>query len=163
MANKPKYSKKTLREAVERYFKSITRKVKLTEKVATGKKDKDGHVIYKDEPVINELGEQVEIIEYLVVPSVGGLSDFLGIHRSTWDNYCDADKHPEFFDTTTYAQGRMRTWREEQLHTRKDVKGLIFDLENNYGYKEHKDIHVTGSVEEFLKTLGDQGEGVQQF
>jgi hypothetical protein len=34
------------------------------------------------------------------------------------------------------ARGRLRAWREEQLLTRKHVKGIIFDLENNYGCRQ---------------------------
>ena len=100
------------------------------------------------------------VTEYLVVPSVGGLCEFLGIHRSTWAEYCSQE---EFSDTTTRVQGRLRAWREEQLLTRKDVKGIIFDLENNYGYKEHRDVRITGSVEDFLKTQLEQGEEAQRF
>ena len=157
MGRKRVYTKKRLKEEVERYFASITRKVKVTEKIDTGRRDKSGHVIYEQKPVTNQHGQQLEVVEYLVPPTVGGLCEFLGIHRDTWHEYCQLE---EFSDTTTRAQGRLRAWREEQLLTRKDVKGIIFDLENNYGYKEQKDVHITGSVEDFLR---EQGEGVQTF
>lgn len=160
MARPKSYTKITLRKAVERYFASITRRVQVKEKVDTGKKDKNGHAIYEERPVKNNLDEDVWVTEYLVVPSVGGLCEFLGIHRSTWAEYCTQE---EFSDTTTRAQGRLRSWREDQLLTRKDVKGIIFDLENNYGYKEHRDIHITGGVEDFLKAQLEQGEEAQRF
>lgn len=157
MGRKRAYTKKRLKEEVERYFATITRMVKVTEKVDTGRRDKSGHVIYEQKPVTNQLGQQLEVVEYLVPPTVGGLCEFLGIHRDTWHEYCQQE---EFSDTTTRAQGRLRAYREEQLLIRKDVKGIIFDLENNYGYKEQKDVHITGSVEDFLR---EQGEGVQAF
>lgn len=163
MGRRKEYTADSLRRAVEKYFKSITRKVTVMEKYDTGSKDKSGHIIYGERPVKNCLGKEVVVTEYLVPPSVAGISEFLGIHRSTWDNYCDREKYPEFFDTTTYARGRMQGWREEQLVTRKDVKGIVFDLENNYGYRERKSFEVTGGVEDFLMNQAESGEGVQEF
>ena len=163
MAEK-KYTARGLKKAVDNYFASITRTVAMTEPKDSGTRDKMGHVIYIQEPVINSLGKQVMITEYLVPPSVGGLCRHLGIHRATWANYCDHEKHPEHIDTTTQAQGYMRAWNEEQLLTRsgKDIKGIIFNLENNYGYRERQSVEVTGGVEEYLKKLGEQGGG-QEF
>lgn len=163
MAEK-KYTPRSLKKAVERYFASITRIVPLTEPYDTGEKDKMGHAIYAQRPVTNTLGEQVEITEYLVPPSVGGLCEHLGIHRATWANYCDREKNPEMFDTTTQAQGRMRAWNEQQLLTRsgKDIKGIIFNLENNYGYREKQSVEITGGVEDYLRKLAESGGG-QEF
>lgn len=142
MGRPKKYTKKSLEEAVAAYFDGITRIVKVTEKVDSGKKDSNGHVIYEQMPVENKLGKQLEITEYLVAPTVGGLCEFLEIHRSTWSEWCDEDKHPEFKDTIATVQGRLRAWREEQLLTRKDVKGIIFDLQNNYGYSEKRQVEL---------------------
>ena len=144
MGRPKKYTERTLRKAVEEYFDSITREVAMTEKVDTGQKDADGHKIFENVPVINKRGEQVKITEYLVPPTVGGLCEHLGIHRSTWAEYCDENAHPEFSDTTTHARGRMRAWLEEQLLTRKDVKGIVFDLQNNYGHHDKKEIELGG-------------------
>lgn len=163
MGRPKKYTAESLRRAVDKYFKSITRKVTVTEKVPTGRKDKYGHDILEDKPVINSMGKEVAVTEYLVIPTVGSLCEFLGIHRSTWAEYADPEKYPEYSDTTAYARGRMCDWREEQLLTRKDVKGIIFDLENNYGYREKTDVRVGGSLEELLADLSESGEGAQRF
>ena len=141
MGRPKKYTPKALKKAVSDYFDSISRLVPLTEKKDTGRKDGDGHTIYEEVPVLNRLGEQATVLEYLVPPTVGGLCEHLGIHRSTWADYCDAQLHPEFSDTTTHARGRMRAWLEEQ---RKDVKGIVFDLQNNYGYHDKKEIDLGG-------------------
>lgn len=142
MGNQKKYTPKELERAVTRYFRSITRERVLTEKVPTGRKDNKGHMIYEDQPIINDLGKEVRILEYVVPPSVGDLCIFLKIHRSTWDNYCDPDKNPEFFDTTTHARGLMHAYLERESLTRegKDLKGVLFNLENNYGYREKVDV-----------------------
>lgn len=142
MGRKQKYSRKTLEQAVERYFLSITRTVPVTEKVDTGKRDGKGHVIYESQPVRNNLGEEATVTEYIVPPTIEGLCAALGIHRSTWAEYCDPELHPEFTDTTTRARGRMRAWNEEQLLIRKDVKGIIFNLQNNYGYAERRQVEL---------------------
>ena len=163
MGRKKTYTPVSLARAVEKYFKTITREVTVKEKVDTGRKDSSGHTIWETKPVINCLGEELIITEYLVPPTVEGLCSFLGIHRSTWADYCDSDKHPEFSDTTTHARGRMQGWREEQLITRKDVKGIVFDLQNNYGYRERQSVEVTGGVEDFLKKQAEEGKGVQVF
>ena len=140
MGRPKKYTKKTLAEAVERYFASITRIVTMTELVETGERDDKGHKIFERRPITNSLGEEAKVEEYIVPPTVGGLCQFLGIHRSTWAEYCDHEQHPEFSDTTTHARGRMRAWCEEQLLTRKDVKGIVFNLQNNYDYRERHEV-----------------------
>ena len=150
MARPRKYTKKSLAAAVERYFASITRIVPVTELVETGERDDKGHKIYERRPVVNSLGEEAKVEEYIVPPTVADLCQFLGIHRSTWADYCDEDLHPEFSDTTTCARGRIRGYLERQLLTRKDVKGIIFDLQNNHGYAEKRQI---GLDEKTRKTV----------
>ena len=48
----------------------------------------------------------------------------------------------EFSDTTTRARGRLRAYLEQQLLVRKDVKGIIFDLQNNHGYSEKRQVEL---------------------
>ena len=143
MARPRKYTKKTLRAAVEEYFASITRIVPVTELVETGERDDKGHKVYERKPVINSLGAEAKVEEYIVPPTVMDLCAHLGIHRSTWAEYCDPQFYPEFSDTTTYARGRLRGYLERELLTRKDVKGVIFDLQNNHGYAEKKQLDLS--------------------
>ena len=154
---------KALEKAVDAYFDSITREKRMTEMVPTGERDKMGHMIYEPIEVTNKRGEPVIVTEYLVPPSVGDLAEFLGIHRSTWHDYCDPEKHPEFSDTTTQALGRIHAYLERESLTRsgKDLKGVIFNLENNFGYKER--LEVDSGVEGYLRKLQDEGRGGQQF
>ncbi len=148
-----KYTAKALCESVEKYFASICRTAPVTELVPTGELDERGHKIFELQPVMNDLNEIMLRKEYVIPPTVSGLCEYLGIHRSTWANYCDKDLHPEFFDTTTRARGRMRAYLEEQLLTRKDVRGVIFDLQNNYGYSEKREIELG---QETKKVLGSK-------
>lgn len=157
------YTAAALNAAVSKYFKSITRVKTVTEKRPTDRKDEKGHVIYEDVPVINRLGKEMKITEYIVPPSLGGLCAFLQIHRSTWDNY---KGDVEYKEITDYVHDELKAWNEQELLLRsgKDVKGIIFNLENNYEYRERKSIDVSGQgVEAYLKTLAANGEGEQEF
>lgn len=128
-----KYSKKALKAAVKAYFDSITREVDITERVDSGKRDSYGHVIYDLVPVKNKLGQVAKMTEYLVPPTLGGLCIHLGIVSSTWSRWSDEEEHPEYKDIVAEVKERLLIWRQEQVVSRKDVKGLIWDLETNYG------------------------------
>lgn len=161
MGRKKNYTPQTLRRAVKRYFDSISREVTVKETVPTGEKDDKGHMIYQEVPVTNALGEEMKTVQYLIPPTVGGLAAYLGIHRDTWNAYCN---DPEFSDTTTYARGRMHAYLEQEMLTRpgKDLKGVLFNLENNYGYKEQLAV-TSESMEDFLRRSAGEGYGGQEF
>lgn len=152
MGRPKKYTKKSLAEAIERYFLSITRVVPATEMVETGERDDKGHKIFEKRVIINALGEETKIEEFIVPPTVGDLCRHLGIHRSTWAEYCDPVEHPEFSDTTTYARGRIRAYLERQLLCRKDVKGIIFDLQNNHGYADKRQVEFGEKASRAIST-----------
>lgn len=168
MGAKKKYTPGALSKAVERYFKSITRQTELTEKAPTGQLDDKGHEIYERRPVFNSLGEKVVYTEYLFPPSVGDLSTFLGIHRSTWNTWCNHEEHPEFQEITEWAMNQLHAYLERESLTRsgKDLKGILFNLENNYGYKEQQKVVISGGgIEDFLQGLAekDDSQGRSQF
>ena len=133
MGAQKKYSKKALRAAVQAYFDSITREVVIQERVDTGEKDSWGHPVYKLVPVKNKLGQEAKRTEYLVPPTLGGLCIHLGITNSTWTRWRDKDAYPEYQAIIERVDERLITWRKEQVVSRKDVKGLIWDLEVNFG------------------------------
>lgn len=139
------YTPRTLKKAVERYFASISRTVPVTEPIPTGKLDRYGHPVFEYVQVKNCLGEDVYKTEYLIKPSCAGLARFLGIHRSTWDNYHDKDVYPEFQDVVEDAEDRIFAWTHEQLLTRsgKDVKGIVVELEHSWGYKQERPEDLT--------------------
>lgn len=116
MARPKKYTKKGLETAVEGYFASIS-------------------------------GGEAWEAEYKRPPTVSGLCLYLGIDRSTWQNYADPKLHPEFQEITAYAKTRMEAFLEEQLLTReKNVQGLIFNLQNNYGWREKREVELGGEA-----------------
>lgn len=141
---KLEYNARTLKTAVDKYFKSISRTTVLTEAKATGVKDEYGHMTYEMVPVLNDNGDEVFRVDWIYPPSVEDLTIFLGITVQTWNNYCNEELHPEFFDTTSRAQGRLRAWNVRELLTRpgKDVRGITFNLQNNYGYSERREVEL---------------------
>lgn len=140
MARPREYTPEKLERAVNKYFRSITRRVVQKEMVPTGDRDDKGHLIYEPRAIINSLGKEVEITEYILPPSVADLCEALRIHRATWANYCDHGLHPELAEITEQVRERMKAWNERELLTRpgKDIKGIIFNLQTNYGYGGEK-------------------------
>ncbi len=172
MSQEKQYTPEKLDKAVKKYFRSISRCITLTEKkpVILGqdedgnpvyKEDEMGHIVYTLAPIVNSLGKEMKVLEYIIPPSVGDLAIFLGIHRSTWDRYCQCE---EFCDTTTHARGLMHAYLERESLTRsgKDLKGILFNLENNYGYKEKIELeHKT--LESWLQENAGEDGGGQAF
>lgn len=150
MPRPKKYTEAKLRKQVGRYFDSISRTITVTERKDTGDRDDKGHVIWAEVEIINNLGEPLQKREYIIPPTVSGLCEYLGIHRSTWNDYCNEDLHPEFSDTTTRARGAMRAYLEQELLTRKDVKGVIFDLQNNYGYTDKREVEIGSETKKLM-------------
>ncbi len=104
-----------LTAAVEGYFRSISRTVTAAE---------------KDVPILNDEGEPIRYREYVVPPTILGLCEYLGLSRETWEEYCDPLIHPEYRQAAALARDRMQDWSQRALLTRKDVRGLIYILQN---------------------------------
>ena len=144
MGRPRKYTAKGLRDAVDRYFSSISRTKTATEMVPTGNVDRYGHPEMEPRVILNDNGEEIKYREYVVPPTTAGLCRYLGISHQTWAEYSDKSKHPEYADSTTRARERMREYNENELLTRagKDVRGIIFNLQNNFGYSEKREVEL---------------------
>lgn len=72
--------------------------------------------------------------------TVSGLAYALGTNRQTLINY--EDKR-DFFDTIKEAKAKIERFNEEMLYN-KDVSttGVIFNLKNNYGWKDKQEIEA---------------------
>ena len=117
-------TKKALETAIDGYFNSISRTVP---------------VICGREQAENDDGEPMYQTQYLRPPTISGMCLYLGIERSTWQNYCDRKLHPEFAEITAMARGRIEAYLEEELVTRDKVQGIMFNLQNNYGWRNKPD------------------------
>lgn len=144
MGRPRKYTERTLRKAVEAYFRRITRTITIREQVNTGEKDSWGHWVYALQDVCNDDGEAVKVRQFVIPPTIGGLCEALGIHRSTWADYCDGEKYPEFQELTAWAREIIQHYLEAELLGRdgKNLKGVIFSLQNNFGYSEKREVEL---------------------
>ena len=144
MARPRKYTPEALRRAVRRYFRSITRTSVLMEPVATGQKDEEGHEIYVQQPILNDLGQVIEVTRYLLPPTIADMCLRLGIHPSTWSEWSDREKHPEYAETVEHVRQTILAWNQRELLSRegKDVRGIIFNLQANYGLSEKRETEL---------------------
>ena len=126
MASK-RYNPRSLGRAIDRYFASIRRTTAATERVETGPKT------FEERPILSDTGEPIRCREYVVAPTVWGLCESLGITPAQWKSLCDREEHPELQDAVQRAAGLMRDWREQALLTKKDVRGLIYHMQNRLG------------------------------
>lgn len=137
-----------VRLGINRYFKSITITRTMMESVVDGKDD-DREIRYKQVPRLNNLGKPIEYLEYVEHPSLGKLALFLGIHRETLLNY---SKDPEYFDTIKEARQKIENYLEDELYRNGTVTGIIFNLKNNFGWKDKSEVEVSSSnkLEDFF-------------
>lgn len=76
--------------------------------------------------------------------TVSGLAYALGTCRQTLLNY---EENETFLDTIKRAKAKIELFNEEQLYN-KDVSttGVIFNLKNNYGWKDKQEIEADVKV-----------------
>lgn len=120
---------KSLRKAVDKYFRSISVKVPMT--TLTG------------DPILNEDGKPVIKTEYIIPPQIPAMCLELGITDRTWRRYCDKELHPEFEDVTEEAMLRFKAYLVDQSLTReKGLQGILFNLEVNHGCSRKQEIEL---------------------
>lgn len=75
--------------------------------------------------------------------TISGLAVELETSRQTLINYWDSE---EFFDTIKKAKQRIENWTEEQLYRNTQVTGVIFNLKNNYDWKDKSEVDSNTKV-----------------
>lgn len=125
-----KYKTKTsLRRAIEKYFRSISVKVPMSDLAGN--------------PILNEDGVPVIKTEYIIPPQIPAMCLELGITDRTWRRYCDHELHPEFEDVTEEAMLRFKAYLVDQSLTReKGLQGILFNLEVNHGCSRKQEIEL---------------------
>lgn len=88
--------------------------------------------------------------------TVSGLAYALNTNRQTLLNY---EENEEFFDTIKRAKAKIECFNEEALYS-KDVPttGVIFNLKNNYGWKDKQEFEANVTYEDSLKRVVDEDE-----
>lgn len=155
MGRKRKYSTAAaLRRGINAYVNGISKIEPVLERYPTGNKDCWGHDEYLWREATNERGEVVTRRVFHVPPTAAGMRKHLGISKSTWAEYGDRKLHPELYEAVEEARELLQQWREEQLLTRagKDVRGIIFDLQANYGMSERKTVDLGEQAAKAVRT-----------
>ena len=132
-----------LQVLIDDYFASITRKVDRKEPVQVGFDDK-GKPVFEDQPVLDSYGRAAQKLEWLETPTLSGLAIKLGVDRTTLINYAKDEK---FFNTLKSAKSIIERYNESRLDERANAVGTIFNLKNNFGWKDTTEIGITGSLQ----------------
>ena len=65
----------------------------------------------------------------------------------------------EFFDTIKKAKLKVENYLEKRLIKDSSCTGIIFNLKNNYGWKDKQEnINVGVSYEDYIKRVEDEEE-----
>lgn len=90
----------------------------------------------------NFIGEE-EYITDQIPYTITGLALALDTNRQTLINY---SHEAEFFDTIARAKLRCEQFAEQHLYTGKTPAGAVFNLKNNYGWKDESTVFNPGAV-----------------
>lgn len=83
--------------------------------------------------------------------TITGLCITLDICRDTLSEYA---KKEEFSDTIKKAKLRVENYLEKHLITDNGTTGIIFNLKNNFGWKDKQEnINVNTSYEDYIKRV----------
>lgn len=96
---------------------------------------------WEETEIKNKKGEVTGYRRLQVRPyTVTGLAVALDTSRQTLVNY---EEKEEFFDTIKKAKDIIENWTEEQLYRNTQVTGVIFNLKNNYDWKDKQEVDHT--------------------
>ena len=90
--------------------------------------------------------------ERTFAPTISGLALHLGVDRRTIVNYSNKE---EYFPTIKKARARIEAHLEKKLFGN-NVTGLIFNLKNNFDWKDKSEVAQTNvemSHEQWLESL----------
>ena len=88
--------------------------------------------------------------------TITGLALALDLDRKSIINYSEQD---EFFHTIKKAKLQVENYLEERLINDTSTTGIIFNLKNNYGWKDKQEnINVGVSYEDYIKRVEDEEE-----
>jgi len=148
-----KYEPAGFQRACEAYFNSICyrkpkmRAVPVFDDEGFPLLDDFGHQKIKFEQVITADKKPAFETVWIEPPSLTGLCLYLGIDRATFSRYGTYDpEHPEesekFCNTVTRARGRVEAYLESRLEDKSAARGAIFNLQQNFGWKERKEVEL---------------------
>lgn len=120
-----------LQQAIDDYFRGIRRRAPVL--------DKNG------EPFISESGEPAFIMEYAEPSTIAGLCVYMRIDIETFAGY---QKIPRLAGVIAAAKLEIEKYNSVELLTRSQVRGIIFNLVNNFGWSDKKETEAGGKTRE---------------
>lgn len=135
-------SVKELEKLIEDYFNTITITYFVFDNIEAGE-DAEGKTLYKKVPRLNNAGNQIVRTDYIEIPSILALCRYLDTDRKTLLEY---EALEEFSNTIKRAKERIELYLEEQLYRKEQVTGVIFNLKNNFGWKDKQEVETTGET-----------------
>lgn len=98
---------------------------------------------FTDKPIEDKEGNVIGVERVQVRPyTITGLAIALDLDRDSLLNY---QKDSEFFGTISRAKLKCHNYAEELSMTSKNPNGVIFNLKNNYGWKDKTESEITGA------------------
>lgn len=82
--------------------------------------------------------------ERIFAPTMAGLARHLDVDRKTITNYANKE---EFFPTIKRARGRVEEFLEQRLYGN-TVTGVIFNLKNNFDWKDKQEIEQKVEIDD---------------
>lgn len=113
--------------------------------------------ISEKEELQNKINNYFEECEKNKEPyTITGLCMALDICR---DTLCEYAKKDEFSDTIKKAKLKVENYLEKHLITDSGTTGIIFNLKNNFGWKDKQEnVNVGVSYEDYIKKVEDENE-----
>ena len=93
-----------------------------------------------------------DVEDKIYAPTMSGLALHLGVDRKTITNYSNKE---EYFPTIRKARARIESHLEKKLYGN-NVTGLIFNLKNNFDWKDKTEVEQTNvelTHEQWLESL----------
>lgn len=170
MPREKKYSSAaSLEKAIGRYWGSISYERPVVVSTPTGEVTEQGEIKYKaqmlrldENGVVSHTGVGRPLTErvFLREPSVSGLCRHLGISKQTWSAY-KADEALGFVCEGFLLDLEDHLADKLDGNKVKTVQGVIFNLKNNFGWRDKLDVTAgpsDQSVEAYLEKLSAAGE-----
>lgn len=137
----PKYSNvEEMQVLIDAYFLSCHKEIWINHSKVD---KKTGETINNWQPVLDRDGSIKT--EQIKPYTVTGLAASLGMTRQGLVDYSNKD---EFTDTIKAAKSKIEQFSEETLYTARNPVGAIFNLKNNWGWKDkhETDVNLAGGV-----------------
>lgn len=122
-------SEEELQKKIDEYFKSCWEQ----------RIDMWGNPLYWKDEKGNKMMDK-PVLKQVKPYTIGGLAVFLDCSRDTLVEYGHKKK---FSDTIKKAKDIIYAYKEERLAVAPNAAGIIFDLKNNYGWKDKTETDLT--------------------